>query len=54
LTRFLPGNCSPSDGYSFCLLICSSLEALRKAEEHADALEAKLKSSEAAREKGRK
>jgi Flp pilus assembly protein TadD len=37
---------------SFDLLLFS--EALRRAEEHADALEAKLKSSEAAREKAEK
>ena len=47
----MPGNCSPSDG---CLLIFSFSETLRRAEERADALEAKHKSSEAARKKAEK
>jgi flagellar motility protein MotE (MotC chaperone) len=39
---------------AFCLLTCSFPEGLRRAEERADALEAKLKLSEAAREKAEK
>jgi energy-coupling factor transporter transmembrane protein EcfT len=49
----LPGKCSSSNG-CLLLLIYPFSEALRRAEERADALEAKLKSSEAARKKAEK